>query len=58
MRANALSLKRVAELPLSKQVEAVTNKPQHTITLFSLCDAVIAKELIDLSMDICSAAVP
>ncbi|OZA26932.1 MAG: hypothetical protein B7X93_10045 [Hydrogenophilales bacterium 17-61-9] len=51
LRANALNLKLVAELPLSKQVEAVTNTPQRTITIFQFCDAVIAKELIDLSMD-------
>jgi len=34
LRANALNLKLVAELPLSKQVEAVTGKPQRTITIF------------------------
>lgn len=51
LRANALNLKLVAELPLSKQVEAVTGKPQRTITIFQFCDAVTAKELIDLSMD-------
>jgi uncharacterized protein (DUF302 family) len=51
LRANALNLKLVAELPLSKQVEAVTGTPQRTITIFQFCDAVTAKELIDLSMD-------
>jgi uncharacterized protein (DUF302 family) len=51
LRANALNLKLVAELPLSKQVEAVTGQPQRTITIFQFCDAVTAKELIDLSMD-------
>lgn len=51
LRANALNLKLVAELPLSKQVEAVVGKPQRTITIFQFCDAVTAKELIDLSMD-------
>jgi len=40
LRANALNLKLVAELPLSKQVEAVTGKPQRTITIFQFCDAV------------------
>jgi len=42
LRANALNLKLVAELPLSKQ---------RTITIFQFCDAVTAKELIDMSMD-------
>jgi uncharacterized protein (DUF302 family) len=51
LRANALNLKLVAELPLSKQVEAVVGKPQRTMTIFQFCDAVTAKELIDLSMD-------
>ena len=51
LRANALNLKLVAELPLSKQVEAVVGKPQRIITIFQFCDAVTAKELIDLSMD-------
>ena len=51
LRANALNLKLVAELPLSQQVEAVTGQPQRTITIFQFCDAVTAKELIDLSMD-------
>jgi len=51
LRANALNLKLVAELPLSKQVEAVVGKPQRTITIFQFCDAVTAKELIDMSMD-------
>jgi len=51
LRANALNLKLVAELPLSKQVEAVTNKAQRTITIFQFCDAVTAKDLIDLNLD-------
>lgn len=52
LRANALNLQLVAELPLSKQVEAVTGKPQRTVTIFQFCDAVTAKELIDMSMDL------
>ncbi len=51
LRANALNLQLVAELPLSKQVEAITGKPQRTITIFQFCDAVTAKELIDLNPD-------
>ncbi len=51
LRANVLNLKLVSELPLSQQVEAVTGKPQRTITIFQFCDAVTAKELIDMSMD-------
>jgi len=51
LRANALNLQLVAELPMSKQVEAVTGKPQRTITIFQFCDAVLAKDLIDVDMD-------
>lgn len=51
LRANALNLKLVAELPLSKQVEAVTGKPQRTVTIFQFCDAVTAQKLIEMSMD-------
>ena len=51
LRANALNLKLVGELPLSKQVEAVTGKPQRTVTIFQFCDAVTAMELINLSLD-------
>ena len=51
LRANALNLKLVAELPLSKQVEAITNKPQRTVTIYQFCDAVLAKDLIDMNLD-------
>ncbi len=51
LRANALNLQLVAELPMSKQVEAVTGKPQRTIIIFQFCDAVLAKDLIDANMD-------
>lgn len=51
LRANALNLKLVAELPLSKQVEVMTDTPQRTITIFQFCDAVTAKDLIQLNLD-------
>lgn len=51
LRANALNLKLVAELPLSKQVEAITGKPQHTITIYQFCDAVLANDLISMNLD-------
>jgi len=51
LRANALNLQLVAELPMSKQVEAVTGKPQRTIIIFQFCDAVLARDLIDVNMD-------
>lgn len=51
LRANALNLKLVAELPLSKQVEVMTDTAQRTITIFQFCDAVTARDLIDLNLD-------
>lgn len=51
LRANALNLKLVAELPLSKQVEVMTDTAQRTITIFQFCDAVTAKDLIELNLD-------
>jgi uncharacterized protein (DUF302 family) len=51
LRANALNLQLVAELPMSKQVEAVTGKPQRTIIVFQFCDAVLAKDLIEENLD-------
>jgi uncharacterized protein (DUF302 family) len=51
LRANALNLKLVAELPLSKQVEAVVGTPQPPIIIFQFCDAVTAKQLIDVNLD-------
>lgn len=51
LRANALNLQLVAELPMSKQVEAVTGKPQRTVTIFQFCDAVLAMELISVNLD-------
>lgn len=51
LRANVLNLQLVAELPLSKQVEAITGKPQRTITIFQFCDAVTARNLIDVNLD-------
>lgn len=51
LRANALNLQLVAELPMSQQVEAVTGKPQRTIIIFQFCDAVLARDLIEVNMD-------
>ncbi len=51
LRANALNMKLVAELPLSNQVEAITGKPQHRVTIFQFCDALTAKDLIEVNVD-------
>ena len=51
LRANTLNMKLVAELPLSQQVEAITGKTQRRVTIFQFCDALTAKDLIDLNVD-------
>lgn len=51
LRANALNLKLVAEMPLSKQVEVMTGTTERTITIFQFCDAVTARDLIALNLD-------
>lgn len=51
LRANALNIKLVAELPLSKQVEATTGKPQRRMEIFQFCDAVTAKAMVDANID-------
>lgn len=49
LRANQLNFKLVAELPLSKQVEAMTGKPQRRMTIYQFCDALTAQKLLDLN---------
>lgn len=51
LRANALNIKLVSELPLSEQVKAITGKPQRTMTIFQFCDALTAQELVQQSLD-------
>jgi uncharacterized protein (DUF302 family) len=51
LRANLLNMKLVAELPLSKQVEATTGKPERRMTIYQFCDAMTAKQMVDYSMD-------
>jgi len=51
LRANFLNMKLVAELPLSKQVEAMTGKAERRIAIYQFCDALTAKQMVDYSMD-------
>ena len=51
LRAHTLNLQLVAELPMSKQVEAATGKPQRTIIIYQFCDAVLARDLINVNME-------
>jgi uncharacterized protein (DUF302 family) len=51
LRANTLNIKLVAELPLSKQVEASTGKPQRRMEIFQFCDALTAKAMVEANID-------
>ena len=51
LRANILNIKLVAELPLSKQLEATTGKPQRRMEIFQFCDALTAKAMVDANID-------
>jgi uncharacterized protein (DUF302 family) len=49
-RANSLNFKMVGELPLSKQVEAMTGKPQKRIAIFEFCDPMTASQMVDADL--------
>lgn len=51
LRANILNIKLVVELPLSKQIEASTGKPQRRMEIFQFCDALTAKAMVDANID-------
>ena len=51
LRANYHNMKLVAELPLSKQVEAMTGKTQRFMTIYQFCDALTAKQMVDTSVE-------
>lgn len=51
LRANALNIKLVAELPLSNQVEAMIGGKQRRMAIYQFCDALTAKDLVDMNVD-------
>jgi uncharacterized protein (DUF302 family) len=51
LRANLLNLQLVAELPLSRQVSAITGKPSPYVTIYQFCDALTARRMLDDSVD-------
>lgn len=51
LRANALNIKLVAELPLSSQVEAMIGGKQRRMAIYQFCDALTAKDLVDMNVD-------
>ncbi len=52
LRANFHNYKYVGHSPLSKDVEAVTGKPSPRVEVFSFCDSVVARRLLDYSPEL------
>jgi uncharacterized protein (DUF302 family) len=50
IRANSLNMKLVAELPLSKQVEAMGQKSRR-MEIFQFCDPLTAKKMVEHNID-------
>ena len=55
--ANEHNIKNVGELPLSKQVEAMSGKPFRLMKIFMFCNALTAAKMVDYS-DAFSAYLP
>ena len=55
--ANEHNIKNVGELPLSKQVEAMTGKPYRVIGIYMFCNPITATRMLDYS-DAFSAYLP
>ena len=51
LRANLLNMQLVAELPLSKQVAAITGRNERRATIYQFCDALTARKMLDYSLD-------
>jgi uncharacterized protein (DUF302 family) len=51
LRANKINLKLVGANPLWKEVTATTGQPTPRVEIFSFCDALLARELLDYSLE-------
>jgi uncharacterized protein (DUF302 family) len=50
-RANKINLKFVGSHPLYKEVAAITGKPTPRVEIYHFCDALLARELLDYSLE-------
>ena len=50
LRANILNMKLVAELPLSKQIEAMGKTSRH-IAIYQFCDPLTAKKMVEYDIN-------
>jgi len=55
--ANELNIKNVGELPLYKQVEAITGKPYRFLKIYMFCNPMTAAQMVDYD-DAFSAYLP
>lgn len=51
LRANLLNMKQVGDLPLSKQVAAMTGKPSPTIRILLFCNPLVAADIAAATPD-------
>lgn len=50
-RANKINLKFMGAHPVHKEVEAITGKPTPKVAIYHFCDALLARELLDYSLE-------
>lgn len=51
LRANKLNIKSVGANPVWKEITAITSKPTPRVEIFSFCDALLVRELLDYSLE-------
>jgi uncharacterized protein (DUF302 family) len=50
-RANKINLKFIGAHPVHQEVEAITGKPTPKVAIYHFCDALLARELLDYSLE-------
>ena len=51
LRANKINLKFIGTHPVHKEIEAITGKPTPRVEIYHFCDALLARELLDYSLE-------
>jgi uncharacterized protein (DUF302 family) len=51
LRANKINLKFIGTHPVHKEIEAMTGKPTPRVEIYHFCDALLARELLDYSLE-------
>jgi uncharacterized protein (DUF302 family) len=50
-RANKINLKFIGAQQVHKEIEAITGKPTPRVEIYHFCDALLARELLDYSLE-------